>query len=288
MTDLEKLIFNLLNNDDFPMIPFNKKATKDEIFLFSFFKNLNGSTLLRELLKNKEHIHLDKAIGIIKHYKSEIVYFDQNLDFDTFKKIENILTSSSRLSFKNIFITDYIETIKNNESNIDVEFLNIIKEKEFKTFVKLVTNYNLVSIKDLFIIDNFAVFDFINKHKEKYKLLKELNQPLFILQNMNGRLDIDDDTLKYFFEVCPLDLNLFKELKKSISLETIYRFSKKRVSLDFIAELVETFDEFLYFINLNQMNMKTLESFLLKTKSNYPEIYNNLNTLIVMKKGLRQ
>ena len=103
---------------------------------------------------------------------------------------------------------------------------------------------------------------------------------------MNTRLDINDETLKYFFEVAPTDLSLYKNLRQNLSLEIIYKYSKNKVSDEFIFELVETFDDIIFILNLNNLKLNTLNSFMNKIKNDFPYIYTNLNSLLLMKKEI--
>jgi len=288
MNNLEILITQLLENDEFALIPFNKNIDVELKFYFDFFINLKTDLLLRNLLKYQDHNNFDKALNIIIHYKDKISDSNIILDFKTFLIIKDIFTKNKQFEYECTFYKEITKQVVAGEILfIDNKLLDFIYNNDIDNYIKIALKLDINdAINKIFDKDKYKIFNWLNNHPNKFTELKKLNQPYFILTNMNSRLDINDETLKYFFEVAPIDISLYKNLRQNLSLEIIYKYSKNKVSDEFIFELVETFDDIVFILNLNNLNLNTLNSFMNKIKNDFPHVYNNLNSLLLMKKEI--
>jgi hypothetical protein len=279
----------MLNNEAFALIPYNPKPDKDMQFLFNFFRNLDINLLMRKLMVFKNHNNLKQALSIILHYKGKIPYFNKDLNHKKYLTIKPFLDDSSISKFNILYQPIVIENILNDKITVvdDID-MNVLKTSNISNFINVSIKLDINNINEVFNEDKFKVFDWINKHPDKYAQLKQLNQPQFIFDNMNGKLNINDGTLRYFFEICPIDLEVYKELKKTISLETIWKFTNHKLSLDFIVELVDTLEEVVFIINIPKIPLSTIEAFMKRLKIKFPLLYTNFNSLLLMKKDFGQ
>jgi len=288
-THLDNLIDNMLNNEAFALIPYNPKPDKGMQFLFDFFTNLNSDLLMRKLMDFKNHNELERALSIIFHYKGKLPYFNEDLDHKNYLTIKLFLDDISVSKFTILYQPMVIENILNGKiTDVDDIDMNTLKTSNISNFIDISIKLNFNNINEVFNEDKFKVFDWINKHSDKYQQLKQLNQPQFIFNNMNGKLDINDGTLKYFFEICPIDLEVYKELKKTINLETIWKYTNKKLTIEFIMELVDTLEDISFIINLPDIQLTALDSFMKRIETKFPHLYTNFNSLLLIKKVLSQ
>jgi CRISPR/Cas system-associated endonuclease Cas3-HD len=286
---LNNLIDNILNNDKFALIPHNPDVDKDLKFLFEFFMNLNTHLIIKEVLKKPEHNGLEMAFMTISHYKGSINYYTADTDYKTYNVMKPFLDIDSKAKYNILFQSSEIDLILDGEiltsDNIDMQHLLI---NDITKFIDVSIKLNLNNLIEVFNQDRLKVFYWINNHNDKYEQLKVLNEPQFIFDNMNGKLDINNDSLKYFFEICPLDLKVYKELKKSIPIETIWKHTHKKLSLEFIIELVDTIEDIKFILSLNNTPLKTINILFEKIQKNYPALYSQLNSLLLLKNDFSQ
>jgi hypothetical protein len=282
---IDKLIHNLLNNGDFPLVPHLHEPDKDLKYSFDFFTNLGSDIILRSLINEKEHTKFEDALNIISHYKGKIKFFDKNLTFDEYSIIKPHLDEASKLQYRNIFYEEYARRIMNGKSTeIAIDLVNFIYAKDLDLFINIAKKLNIVdAVNKIYDKNPEKVFDWINGHPNKYQQLIQLNQPQFIFNNMNGKLDINDDSLRYFFEITPMDINILKEIKKTLGLPTIWKFTHQKVPAEFYTELMETIDEFLYVLNQPHIKIESVEQILKTLKEKFPHIYSNFNSLMFLK-----
>jgi len=282
---INDLIYQLLNNENFGLIPYDPNPNKDAKFIFDFFINLNTSIIINNLIYHIDNERFKNALSLIYHYKGEIQFFNDNISFKNFKILKPFLNSKSIHQFNLIFFMDYAnEILSGNSISIDPEVLNIILNNDIDLYIDVSLKLGLDNIQIVFDKNKDKVFDWLNKHKSIYTDLIKLNQPQYIFNNMNGKLDINDESLKYFFEICPLDLKLYKELKKTIPLKIIWKHTKHKLSVEFLFELVETIDEIIFILSLPNIPISSMENMLNKLKTKFPLLYENFNSLLVMKK----
>lgn len=288
-TNLNDLIDNLLNHSSFALIPHNPKVDKEQKFLFDFFINLNAEVLMRQFINYSDHIGLETALLTIAHYKGKVPYFVDSLDYINYMKIKPFLDENSLRLYSKLFQDTHINNILSGEvSNaLDVD-MNELKLTNLDKYIDVSIKIGLNNIVEVFNTDKFKVFTWINKHTNKYQQLKELKQPQFIFNNMNGKLDINDATLQYLFEICPIDLVVYKEVKKTIDLEIIWKFTKHKLTIDFIIELIDTLDEVIFILSLPDLPLSTIETVMKRLETKYPNMYHNFNSLLVMKKVFSQ
>ena len=282
---LSNLIKELLENDDFSLIPFNPNPNKDIKFLFDFFSNLNSNIIMTELSNHLNDINIIRALRMITHYKGDLDYFNNKISFEHYTILKPFLNKKSLDRFMVEFYEFYGSRILSDKiSVVDDNLLDYIFENNLDLFIDISLKLGLKNCKKVFEKDKLKVFKWINNHPDKYNELKFLNEPQFIFDNMNGRLDINDDSLKYFFEICPADLDVFKELKKSLSIETIWNHTKHKLSVEFIMEIAETVDDIIFILTLPIIPISSIESILNKLKTKFPLLYENFNSLLLMKK----
>jgi len=282
---INDLIHHLLNNENFGLTPHSPNPNKDIKFIFDFFINLNTSIILNELIQHSNHKGFKNALALIFHYKGEIQFFSDTLPFNDFKILKPFLNSKSIYQFNSVLYMNYANEILNGNSlSIDSEVLNIILNNNLDLYIDISLKLGLDNIKIVFDKNKDKVFDWLNKHKSTYTELIKLNQPQYIFSNMNGKLDVNDDSLKYFFEICPFDIGLYKELKKTIPIKTIWKHTKHKLSVEFLFELVETIDELIFVLTLPNIPISSMENILDKLKTKFPLLYENFNSLLVMKK----
>jgi len=286
---LKDLVIVMMDNSDFALIPYSPNPDGELKFLFDFFTNLKVDLIMRALEKDFNNPNLENALSVIFHYKGEIPYFNDSLDYSDYGRIKRFLDKNSISKFNSLFEDHQINMILEGKlHNVDSIDMVALLEKDIITYINISIKLKLDNISNVFVKDKSMVFYWVNKHTEKYNQLKKLNQPQFIFNNMNGKLDVNDETLKYFFEICPIDLNVYKELKKSISLETIWKFTNNKLTVDFIMELVETLDDIIFIISIKDISLSTLDSFMKRIETKFPHLYVNFNSLLLMKKDFSQ
>lgn len=285
MEYLERLIQKLLYDDKFPLIPYINEVSEEDKFIFNFFKNLNSEIIVTELFKNTTNKDVIlKCFKIIMHFKDKITLNNNNITFVDYELFRNIIHLIDEISIDKLNKIYYKEILINNHSvaNMD-ELLNFVMIADFDIYFEYTSKHRLDVIKKIFEFNKEKVFLWLNGHSNKYTELKKLNQPDFIIKNMNGRLDVNDDTLKYFFEICPIEINVFKELKKTLGLEIVYKYAGHMLHIDFMFELVETFDDLVFVFNIIKYNLSDVEYILVKLKNKFPHMYENFNSLMFIK-----
>lgn len=288
-THVEDLIDNILNNDLFALIPHNPKPERELKFLFDFFTNLKVDLIMRALEKEFDNPNLERGLSVLFHYKGKIPYYKGDLTFQIYSKLKPFLDDKSLEQFKILFYKTYAADIINGKTNIiDNNILDYISTQDLTLYIDISLKLKLDNITTVFSIDKTKVFYWINQHPHKYNQLRILNQPQFIFNNMNGKLDINDETLKYFFEICPIDLEVYKELKKTINLETIWKFTHNKLTIEFIMELVDTLDEIIFVLSMPDLSLASIDSFMKRIEIKFPHLYSNFNSLLLMKKVFSQ
>jgi len=283
---LDNLIHNILDEKDFPLVPHLEKIDKDLKYSFDFFINLNADIIFKQIINKHTHKNFDDAINIIAYYKGKINYFDPNISFDLYVRLIPHLNEVSKSKYNKHFYKEYATTILEEDNrDVDDEIIEHIYNSNLNLYIDIARKLNLENaINKIYLKDSQLVFEWLNNHTNKYKELKQLNQPQFIFNNMNGKLNIDDQSLKYFFEICPLDINIYKDIKKSIGLETVWKFTNHKLSSEFYMELIDTLEDIIFILNQDNVKLSSLEAILSTIKSKFPHLYDNFNSLMLMKK----
>ncbi len=291
MKQLNKLIDKLLSDSEIAMVPHNNDASDELKQLFKLFTDTSKDALYRLLMKRSfETIdHETRAVNTIKFYKGEFSFFDTSIDFNTFQKIKLWLDKDSLKVFELKFFREYAEICLNSDNyTIHDDLLELIISNDLNLYIQIAKKLNIKNaVVNIFNKDNFLVFDWLNTSKNMYSDLVLLNQDKFILENMNGRLDITLDSIKYIIEKSEASFDLYVAIKRKIGLEKLWELSKHRFENEFFVDIVETWDEFLFVLNIKSLSLNSLETILDKMKSKFPHIYENFNSLLFVKKGIQ-
>lgn len=290
MKQLNKLIDTLLADENFAMIPHNTNATDELKNIFTFFNDTNKDVIYKLLMKRTfdDHKHELMVINTVKHYKGLFSFFDTSIDFNTFQKIKLWLDVDSLKVFELKFFREYADKVLlGGKYIINDSILELILNNDLNLYIKIAKKLKLPNtITHIFNKDKFMVFDWLNHSKNMYVELVSLNQEKFILENMNGRLDITLDSIKYIIEKSEPSFDLYVAIKRKIGLQKLWELSHHRFEDEFFVDIVETFDEFLFVINIKTLSLTSLETILDKMKMKFPHIYENFNSLLFVKKEI--
>ena len=283
------LIYKLLNDNDIALFPHNPTPTQDLIELFDHFKSIPTPDLYKKLIKNHSSAEWDKfqlALNTIKHYKGEFDDFDTDIDFETYQKLKYWFSDNVRKKFKEHYYEEIVKMVLNDKKNtIDIHTLQVVLKKNTSLYIKIAKKLTIENaINNIFAADQFKVFDWLNTCNNTYDELKKLNNPNFILKNMNNRLDSNDGTLKYILENVEPNKDLFVSIKKNIGIKKFIEISNGKINKELIPYLIENLDDLIIIINNPQIEMSTVELILKTTKESFPNIYESLNSLLFVKK----
>lgn len=283
--NIDKLIHNLLNNGDFPLVPHNKNPDNDLKFSFDFFSNLGADIIIRYLIKDINHVNFEAALNIISHYKGKIRFFDETLTFEEYSKLKPHLNETNLKQYREIFYEEYAMRIINNKSKeIQTDLVEYIYHKDIELFINLAMKLDITdAVNKIYVKNPEKVFDWINSHTQKFNQLVQLNKPDFIFNNLNGKLEINDATLTYFFMICPMDINIMKQLKKSLGLDVIWKYTHNKVSEEFYIDLIETIDDFIFILTQKNVSIKMIEQLLVTIKLEFPHLYDKFDSLMFLK-----
>jgi hypothetical protein len=289
MNKEQVLIYKLLNDNDIALFPHNPTPTQDLIELFDHFKSIPTPDLYKKLIMNHSSAEWDKfqlALNTIKHYKGEFDDFDAGIDFETYQKLKYWFSVNIRKKFEEHYYEEIVEMVLNDKKNtIDIHTLQVVLKKNTSLYIKIAKKLTIENaINNIFAADQFKVFDWLNTCNNTYDELKKLNNPNFILKNMNNRLDSNDGTLKYILENVEPNKDLFVSIKKNIGIKKFIEISNGKINKELIPYLIENLDDLIIIINNPQIEMSTVELILKTTKESFPNIYESLNSLLFVKK----
>ncbi len=283
---LPAIIENLLNNPDFGMVPHMPNPDTNIKLIYSVFENLSIDIIYKALLTEIHHNNFQNALQLTQHFKGKLSFFDDTLTFYEYKKIKNYVTSEINAKYIEKFYKEYGDDILYNQSKIiDFDILDIILDKDINLYMQIAKKKNIIDAgTKIFQKNKNVIFSWINTSDDKYRELIKLNQPMYIIQHMNGQLDVCEQSVKYIVELFGPDISFLIQLKKQIGLEKLWSQSKHKLSNEFYFELVETLDELIFVINIDNMRLETIESCLNKLNSKFPTIYANFTSLMFLKK----
>jgi hypothetical protein len=286
MNNISKLLKNILQNDEYWKIKVEKeKFDKNEKQAYNYIITMPTELLLRNYLLNEkkelnEFLKLIKLLRYLKNDKNKIPLKFDILPYDYFKAIKNELTDES-IKF---YIKKFHKQLINEKSNIS----NILNNNEIQTLINYLIDENKISdlinlsiyinipnIEQIvYIKDKNKIFELINKSKNKYELLKKLNKPDFILQNLNNNLDINDETLKYFFDIIQYNEETYKFFINRFGFEKIFNVSYYRVPLkNWLNHINNINDLKIILNNLEKFNINQVEEFLKEFNDKFPQLY---------------
>ena len=280
MNHLNILIDHLLNNEDFPLWAYIENVAPNDKFYFDFFSNLNTNLLLSQLKQYSSSVNIIQAISIIFHFKSDADITDWVNDIDDFIKFEKFLPSDRTHHIFNTLLNKEQTDILKKIDFINPDYYQIISNylltRNTHQYIQFTSKYlpDEPIILKLFESNNpNTIYIYLNNYSEsKYNDLKLLNAPDFILTTMNGQLNIDDDSLKYFFEICPLNISIFKSIKKTIGISKLWSFLKFKYDIEILSELIETRSDVDFIISLTDIPLPSLNKIIGILKDKYPNL----------------
>lgn len=289
MDTTKKLVRRLLSDNEIALVPYNPNPRKDLKILFEHFEKLNKNDLYKALIENHDECEIEQlefALNTVKHYKGWFDWFDTSLEFNIYQKIKPWLGVQAKKRFRIHFYKHYAEALLKGEiDELDEELINLILVKDIKLYMKIAKKLHIPdAVKQIYNRYPNEIFNWLNDCSDIYNELHKLNQPIFILNNMNGKLNISDGTLKYIVEKIEPNIELFLSIKNKIGFKKLWKFSKHRFNPSFYVDLIESFDDLIFVINTPNMSLNSLELILSKTKEKFPLIYDNLNSLLFVKK----
>lgn len=286
MEKIDKLIYRLLHDSNFALIPHNPNSDYESIELFNFFLKLETTLIYNIFLQYHNLLYFESALNTIKHYKGMFDYFDDNLDFEIYQKIENYLSADSIKKYNEHFYKNYAEKILTDKiKNINDDLLNIILNNDISLYIKVSKKLNIKdAAKNIFEKSPLHIFEWINASDDIYSELLSINKHDFILSNMNGNLNISDDTLKYIIDHTEPNLELFLSIKHKIGLSKLWELSNHKLNPEFYAHLIENLNDLFFVINIDNITLNSLETILNNIKIKFPLLYDNFNSLLFVKK----
>jgi hypothetical protein len=278
--ELEELILKLFNDIDFGMIKYKKNAESKEKFLFNFFINLDKTTLLKQIIsyyrKNEYNINdLKRVLTIIKTFKGNIDITPKEIDLNyiEYKSLKHLFDESSKLLFDKYFIKEIKNEILKTKQYTKKD-LDLLKNNNLDYFIEISVHLKLNNPQEIFEKDNHKIIDYINKIPNKYFNLKKLNQPTYIIENINS-LTIDDEMLKYFLEECVLTTELLTELRMTIPFEVLFKYSKFKLTTEMLKNIIWSKKDLKFFLK-NCERIKIIDDILNSVKLNFPNFYDFL------------
>ncbi len=282
-----EIITFLLKTYDIAMIPHNPNPDTHLKALFDYFIRMDTNTIYMELLLYHESYGFENALNVIKYYKGLFDYFDINLDFNIYQKIKPWLSEEAKIKYKNHFYKDYAHSILLDKIKIDNDdvLLDIILDNDIDLYLKIAKKLNIDNAAlHIFEKSPMHIFEWLNNCSDIYNELISINKHDFILSNMNGKLNISDDTLKYIIEHTEPNLELFLSIKHKIGLSKLWELSNHKLNPEFYAHLIENLNDLIFVININNMTLNSLETVLNNIKIKFPLLYDNFNSLLFVKK----
>lgn len=288
MSKSKLIIYTILENKDFSLIPYNPNPDKESKKIFQQFDIINKNSLYQFLLNNYKEFddeNIQKILITIRHYKGFFEYFDDTISFEKYRKINSWLDNKSKNKFKVHFFREYgISFINDEIFNIDDELIDLILINDPNLYIKIAKKLNIEDAgKKIFENHPTEIYNWLNYCNNMYNELLKLNQPSYILKNMNGQLNITDDSLKYIIEYSEPSLELYKSIKKRVGLKKLWEISNQKINSEILFDLIESLNDLIFIINIDNLELKTLEFILNRMKDKFPNIYNNLNPLIFVK-----
>jgi len=261
---MRQIINELINNKEFPLLKFKKNKSEYEEQIFNKFININKTQLLKELID--QNLITKDIINILKFYFKEINFISDNITLEQFLDINDILDKNSKVYFYKKFL-DRLD-------NIPDDIINEFKKSNliYKDYLLKTKNPN---IKEIYKIDKFSIFKVLNNSNNKYELLKEINDPEFIINNMNGNLVLDKDTFKYINEVAEIDVNSLLFLKNKLDKKDFFEIIINSKNKNKLIYLIESPSELKIVLSLN-LDFITIEHILTHLKTRFPNTFEKL------------
>lgn len=286
---IDKFIELLLTSNDIALIPYNPNPDPELVEIFDHFKVADKNIVYKTLITNHNNLLDDKfmfVLNTISHYKGMFDGFDTQIEFETYQRIKPWLSNNAKRQFRLHYYREYGEALLRDDIfDLDDGLIHLILTNDIPLFIKIAKKLKIPDAgRKIFELNNFAVYDWLNVCDDVYVELNKLNEPKFIFQNMNGRLNSTDGALRYVLENTEPNKELFLSIKRNIGIEKFLKISNGKFDNAFYEEIIETLDDLIFVINTSDMKLNTLETILKTTKERFPSIYESLNSLLFMKK----
>lgn len=280
------MINSLLKDTEIAMIPHHPNPDEELKSLYDYFNGMNVDALYRELLPKHNEYGFENALNIVKHYKGLFNHFDSGLEFSVYQKIKPWLNDESKKKYRVHFYKDYAkEVLVGNLKTIDEGLLEMLLNNDIHLYSQVARKLKLVGAgAKIFEKAPGMIYNWLNSSENVYMELINLDQPEFILRNMNGKLDVSDGALKYIIEKAEPSLELFISIKKNIGMAKLWELSNFRFAPEFYVDLVENMNDLLFVINIENIGLNSLEIVFSKIKEKFPHLYDNFNSLLFVKK----
>lgn len=290
MDKLDEFILLLLKDNDIALTPYNPSPSEKHLELFNHFNSTDTNASYLSLLDKYNESNDEKfefALDTIKHYKGMFDHFDTNIEFDLYQKIKPWLSEEAIKKFQQHYYKEYAKAVLADRLCIlEQELIDFILLTDIYLYIKIARKLNIPDAgRKIFSKSPYAIYEWLNICQDPYAEMVALNEPMFILNNMSGRLSISPGCLKYIIEYTEPNKELFLSIKRSVGFEKFLELSRGSIDDLFTIELVETLDDLIFVINTPDMSLSAIETILKTTKEKYPHIYDSLDSLLFVKKG---
>lgn len=290
MDKTEKLIVEMLGNNELALVPHNPNPSVELVSLFDHFSSLPTNTIYLSLL-DKYTDSIDEkfefALDTIKHYKGVLDHFDTNIEFAMYQQIKPWLSSEAIKKFQHHYYKEYAHAVLSDETNtLEQEIIDFILVKDIYLYTKVARKLEIPDAgRKIFSRDPYAIYEWFNICRDPYAEMVALNEPLFILNNMSGRLSISTGSLRYIIEFTEPNKDLFLTIKRNVGIKKFLELSNGNIDDVLMPDLIETLDDLLIVINTQDMSLSAIEAILKRLKEKFPHIHESLDSLLLVKKG---
>lgn len=275
---LEQSIIAFILKDplEFAAIPFKSSPSSEESYFHSFFKICNKIEFLREVFENHYESIYDQNV-LLQFYVHEFGKIDVVVRHKSpeFVKLQSLFEEHI---FYHTVVTniDLFDMALLDQYNYEVrtiirDFLHTESDSRYIEYAKHSTDYD---IHKIFSMDKQAVLDLVNSSKDQYALLKELNNPAFILENANGKLDISPDTATYFIQHVPITSETVGKIIEVFGFPFVFKTIGSQLELsEWVLHTVFPDDVFEILHTVKFRQIIDIEKTLVILKTAYPQMY---------------
>jgi hypothetical protein len=283
---LKDLINVMIDDVDFALTPQNPEPNQRYKDLFQLFKSTNKNDVYKGLLDMHNEKGFVFALDTVKHYKGDFNYFHEELDFKLYQKIKPWLDDNSKKRYREHFFREYGKACLNDEiEELDDYLLNKILTNDIHLYMRIARKLRIEDAgKIIFNHSPSVIYIWLNDSPNVYDELVKLDQGEFILKNMENKLNATTNTWKYILENSEPNIQTLNVIKKNIGFHPLWDISNHIFKPEFYVNLIETIEDFIFVINIHNMDLNSLELILNGVKEKFPHIYSNLDSLLFVKK----